>query len=104
MGDRYVIIIGIAEYANAGDDTLDSLPGVRKDRDRFRRTLAQNADERGVKEFISPPLFDARATRRNVIATLRQVADRVKATDQVVLYFAGHAVCMQHPKTKADEY
>src|SRR5207249_1837773 len=49
-------------------------------------------------------LVDTRATRTNVIATLRQVAGRVKATDQVVVYFAGHAVCLQNPRTKADEY
>jgi hypothetical protein len=63
VGNRYAIITGIAEYsilAPSGprdpDLSWPRLAGVKKDRERFRRTLKDNADVRGVEEFAC--LFD----------------------------------------------
>jgi hypothetical protein len=109
VGNRYVIIIGIAEHSvHTPSDPRDSdpswpwLPGVKKDRERFRRTLKDNADSRGVEEFVCLP--DDKATHDEIIATLRELANRVKATDQVVVYFAGHGACLPNPVTKVDDY
>jgi len=109
VGNRYVIIIGIAENSDHApadprdpDPSWPWLPGVRKDRERFRRTLKDNADERGVKQFVC--LFDAQAARDEIIAKLKEIARVVQATDQVVIYFGGHGACLQNPVTKLDDY
>jgi hypothetical protein len=103
MGERYVVTIGIAKYADYGPDRSWSwLPGVNADRVRFKETLKVNADNRGVNDFID--CFDEAATKAEIKAKLTELSGVVRATDQLVIYFGGHGACLKDPVTKRDEY
>jgi Caspase domain len=105
VGKRHVAVIGISNYPkNKRGQPLywDSLVGVSKDRERFRETLKRFTDARGVEEFVWIP--DDQAKRGMILARLRELAARASATDQIVVYFAGHGLCQLDTSSGIDEY
>jgi hypothetical protein len=81
---RFVLIVAVAQYA---DNSIARLPGVLRDPERFRSTLELTADG-GVHRLHW--LCDGRATRQEVLDKLAEIRREASATDQVVIYFAGH--------------
>src|SRR5262245_14353969 len=83
-GRRFVLIVAVAQYA---DNSIPRLPGVQCDAERLRSILEQNADG-GVHRMHW--LCDGKATKQAILNKLVEIARQVSATDQVVIYFAGH--------------
>jgi hypothetical protein len=81
---RFVLIVAVAQYADGG---LPQLPAVRRDAEHLRSTLENNADG-GVHRMHW--LCDGQATRPAILKKLEDIASQAGATDQVVIYFAGH--------------
>jgi hypothetical protein len=81
---RFVLIVAVAQYA---DGSIPRLPGVHRDAERLRSVLENNADG-GVYRLHW--LCDGQATRERILERLDEIARQAGATDQVVIYFAGH--------------
>jgi hypothetical protein len=91
MSKRWVLIVAVSKYHNGRMD----LEGVTDDADRFRDTLRRHSD---VREFVD--IRDGEATKERILAALEYIADQADATDQIVVYFAGHG----HRVRRADRY
>jgi hypothetical protein len=81
---RFVLIIAVARYA---DSSVPPLPGAQRDAERFRSVLERNADG-GV--YRMHWLCDGKATKQGILNRLVEITHQAGATDQVVIYFAGH--------------
>jgi hypothetical protein len=81
---RFVLIVAVARYA---DDSIPRLPGVQRDAERLRSVLEKSADG-GV--YRMHWLCDGKATKQGILNQLDEIARQAGATDQVVIYFAGH--------------
>jgi hypothetical protein len=77
-------MVAVAQYA---DTRIPRLPGVLRDAERLRTTLEQHGDG-GV--YRMHWLCDGKATRQGILTTLAEIIKQACATDQVMLYFAGH--------------
>ncbi|MBI3248828.1 MAG: caspase family protein [Deltaproteobacteria bacterium] len=85
MSERcWVLICGVAKYL---DTSMPQLPGVAHDATTFWWTLETYADG-GVYRQVQ--LHDGEATKERIRDELKIIADHAKATDQIVIYFAGH--------------
>src|SRR5262245_51852589 len=80
---RFVLLAAVARYAG---DAMPRLPGVQRDAERLRSTLEQYTD--GV--YRTYWLCDGRATRADMLRSLAEIVREAGATDQVLIYFAGH--------------
>jgi hypothetical protein len=74
----------VAQYP---DSSLPRLPGVQRDAEHLRSVLEKNADG-GVHRMYW--LCDGKATRQGILDKLDEIVRQSGATDQVVIYFAGH--------------
>src|SRR5262245_43588714 len=83
-GRRFVLIVAVAQWA---DNSIPRLPGVQRDAERLRSTLEKYADG-GVHRMYW--LCDDNATKKGIINKLEEIAVQAGATDQIVIYFAGH--------------
>src|SRR5262245_49584004 len=81
---RFVLIVAVAQYA---DDSVPRLSGAQRDAERLRSTLDRHGAG-GVHRFYW--LCDGKATREAIRGALAEIAREASATDQVVIYFAGH--------------
>ncbi len=90
MATRYVLIIGIREYVNAGGvfQSFPRLDGVERDVLRLRQVLESHPVGGYENHFI--PVRDRHATKSTILEQLDIVVKRALNPDQVVIYFAGH--------------
>lgn len=81
-GDNHLFVIGINAYQQLG-----KLENAVRDAQAFRDVLLERYrfDPTHVTE-----LYDGAATRRNVMKSLREMIDRLKAEDSLIIYFSGH--------------
>jgi hypothetical protein len=95
---RFILIVAISQYA---DHSIPQLPGVQRDAEGLRSTLEKNADG-GVHRMHW--LCDGKATRRAILDHLDEIARQASATDQVVIYFAGHGWRVRDPMAQGWQY
>ena len=81
---RFVLIIAVSEYLDKG---MPRLPGVRRDAEHLRSTLANHADGGVYRIFW---LTDSKATKQGILNKLCEIASQAGVTDQVIIYFGGH--------------
>src|SRR5262245_53136048 len=95
---RYVLMVAVAQYA---DNLIPRLPGVLRDAERLRATLEQHGDG-GVHRMHW--LCDGKATKQGILTTLAEIIRQASATDQVMIYFAGHGWRDRDPTAKRWRY
>ncbi|KAA3625662.1 MAG: hypothetical protein DWQ02_21385 [Bacteroidetes bacterium] len=83
-GVNHLLAIAVNEY-----DHAPKLSNCIKDAEALVAELVSRYD---FETENVETLFDAEATRVNVFKKLRQLKDRVKSKDNLLIYFAGHGV------------
>jgi hypothetical protein len=81
---RHALIIGIGEYSEASNTT--TLEGIPKDMENARRI----AKEMGISNESIVELRDSQATKANIQAAFKKLAEKVKPGDRVLIYHSGH--------------
>lgn len=87
---RHALIIGIGEYSEASNTT--TLEGIPKDMENARRI----AKEMGISNESIVELRDSQATKANIQAAFKKLAEKVKPGDRVFIYHSGHGA--RYPK------
>lgn len=81
-GTNHLFVVGINDY-----ERLQKLENAVRDAQTFRDVLLERY--RFQKEHVYE-LYDAQATRRNVMRELRALVSKLKEEDSLVIYFSGH--------------
>src|SRR5262245_1436242 len=84
---KWLCIVAVAQYA-AGDHVMPSLPGVIEDANRLDDVLHHYSDA-PFGDTIR--LYNKQATHEAIFTALQNLADSARESDQVILYFGGHA-------------
>ncbi|HEX8500897.1 MAG TPA: caspase family protein [Pyrinomonadaceae bacterium] len=90
-GTLYVITVGVNRYANGEFDLRYAVPDAQE----FGAELKSQQETLktfGRTEVV--PLYDAEATKENVLRSLRELSDKVEPEDTVVIFFAGHGIAL----------
>lgn len=87
---RHALIIGIGEFSEASNTT--TLEGIPKDMENARRI----AKEMGISNESIVELRDSQATKANIQAAFKKLAEKVKPGDRVFIYHSGHGA--RYPK------
>lgn len=90
-GEKYIMVIAIDKYAEKEFRTLHNA------KNDARRLVSVLTSKYGFKT-IHDPLFDSKATRRNILETLNELMSSLTKDDSIIIYHAGHGLI--HPKTK----
>jgi hypothetical protein len=80
FANSYAVVIGIHTY---NSKQWSDLPYGRTDAEAMLTYLQSQG-------FEVTPLFDSQATKRNILETSIQLAQRLQPDDRVVFYFSGH--------------
>jgi WD40 repeat protein len=86
-GVAYILAVGVNAYANSQYDLKYAVADAREFAEEVRRQQARLGRYERV-EVAS--LYDAQATKANILAELSKLAGRAQPEDEVVIYFAGH--------------
>ncbi|HKC69535.1 MAG TPA: caspase family protein [Bacteroidia bacterium] len=81
VGDYYALIIGVDKYTGSWQPLKNGV----KDAKAVEALLRQK-----YKIDVFKTLYDAQATRKNIITTMEWLAANVKEKDNVLIYFSGH--------------
>ncbi len=85
LGKNYLLIIGIDKYQD--QPNIPQLNNAVFDAREVARVLL---DKYQFDREHCIELFDEQATQANILATLKQLADRITEQDNLVIYFSGH--------------
>ncbi len=86
-GTAYVLAVGVNEYANAQYNLKYAVPDARE----FGTEIERQQSKLGRYERVTViPLYDAAATKANIMAALARLATQTQPEDEVIVYFAGH--------------
>ena len=83
-GANHLLVIAIDDYVHC-----PKLNNCVKDAQDLIKVL----DTRygiSIDNKILPPLFNAEATQKNIVYSFRQLAEKVRPQDSVLIYFSGH--------------
>ena len=83
-GANHLLVIAIDDYVHC-----PKLNNCVKD----AQDLIEVLDTRygiSIDNKILPPLFNAEATKKNIVYSFRQLAEKVRPQDSVLIYFSGH--------------
>jgi hypothetical protein len=83
----YLLAVGVDRYGG----TIPPLRLAGADASTFRDTVTSLAPD-AYGEIEADALFDADATRANIVARLEDLAGRVRPEDAVLIYLAGHGI------------
>ena len=97
--DLYVISVGINNYKNASMN----LNYAAADAKSFEEAITKGAKPI-FKKIILKTLTDAEFTKINFSSIFKDVAKAAKPEDVFVLYYAGHGVTADDPKTSKSEF
>lgn len=90
-GTKYILLIASDNYS---DPSYPKLNNAKLDAERLLKILT----EKYGYSSIDHPLFDEKATRKNIIESLNNLSTVLNSNDEIIIYFAGHGSI--HPKTK----
>jgi hypothetical protein len=85
-GDRFAVVVGIAEYEHANRGGLSNLIYADDDARAFADILLRLGWSRSHVNL----LVNEQATRRNVLIALESWLTKAGPSDQIVLFWAGH--------------
>jgi WD40 repeat protein/uncharacterized caspase-like protein len=86
-GTAYILAVGVNQYDNAEYN----LRYAKADAQEFGAEVKRQQDRLSVYERVEViPLFDAEATKANIMRRLAELARRSQPEDTVIFYFAGH--------------
>jgi hypothetical protein len=86
-GVVYILAVGVNAYANSQYDLKYAVADARE----FAEEVKRQQTRLGRYERIEvASLYDAQATKANILAGLSKIAAQAQPEDQVVVYFAGH--------------
>ena len=88
---QWALLVGVGDYAGYEMD----LKGPGNDVAALRRELVENL---GYSPERVDVLLDADASRANILAALRRLADAVGAGDFVLVYLSGHGTSAYDPR------
>lgn len=87
---KYALCIGINNYPGTGSD----LAGCINDANDWKAALI-------ARGFQTETLFDKKATRKNMLATMQAVIGKAKYKDSVIITYSGHGTFI--PDENGDE-
>jgi hypothetical protein len=90
-GENFILTIAIDNYA---DSLFPNLENAVLDASRFSNVLKEKYDFKTIQDSI----LNEQAKRKNIIDALNNLSSSLHATDNILIYHAGHG--MIHPKTK----
>ena len=82
-GERYALVVGVGHFA---DHQIPPIENAADDAKAFFNFLATKNTKRGNLRL----LLEDQATKENVSQTMRDLKDRLKPNDTVVMYFSTH--------------
>lgn len=98
--NKYALIIGINDYyEQKGIKSSESLNGAVNDANAIRQLLVSKF---GFKTNNIDTIYNAIATRDNIIEGLKRKLKQCKPGDAMVFYFSGHGVWMVNSQLKGD--
>jgi hypothetical protein len=83
----YLLVVGVDRYGG----TIPPLRLAGADARTFKEIVTSLAPD-AYGEVVAETLFDAEATRANIVARLEDLAGRVRPEDAVLIYLAGHGI------------
>jgi hypothetical protein len=90
----YALVVGISKYQDA---QIGNLSFAKKDALEFYEFLKSNAGG-AISEVNISLLTDEKATRSEVLKSLRNITLRSTSEDMVIFYFSGHGIQDSHEK------
>ena len=88
-GKRLALLVGIADYPSVEGYQTQKLKATVKDVNALAAFL-KNPKRGGFDTNLVFTLTDKRATRRNILITLNDIARQTTPKDMVFIYFSGH--------------
>ncbi len=89
VGTRWVLLIGISDYPSTEGFEIEKLKAPVKDVAALSAFLG-DSEKGGFNPDHIFTLTDAEATRRNILITFNEIANRTSPEDMVIFYFSGH--------------
>ncbi|MBM4272560.1 MAG: hypothetical protein FJ139_10480 [Deltaproteobacteria bacterium] len=89
----YILSIGIDRYK---DSTINLKYAVKDSRDIKEKILKQAETLYKPENIKYELLTDEKATKENIIAKIREIAQVIKPNDSFILFVAGHGVLLQN--------
>ncbi len=86
-GTAHILSVGVNAYANSQYDLRYAVADAREFSEQVRRE--QERLGRYARVEVTP-LYDAEATKANVLRAIKELAAKVEPEDAVVVFFAGH--------------
>jgi hypothetical protein len=83
----YLLVVGVDRYGGR----IPPLRLAGADARAFKEIVTSLAPD-AYGEVVAEALFDAEATRANIVARLEDLAGRVRPEDAVLIYLAGHGI------------
>ena len=80
---KYILVIASDNYQDA---IYPKLNNAKLDAERFIKVITEKYGFCLIKE----PLFNEKATRKNIIESLNELTTLLGQEDQIIIYFAGH--------------
>ncbi len=96
--EQYALIVGAGKFPNLVDDKghpASDLDGARPDAEKLAELLMRYGYSRANINL----LVDTQATRAAILNGIDQLIARVKAGDQVIIYYSGHGTSSLDTKT-----
>ncbi|MBC7690111.1 MAG: caspase family protein [Aquabacterium sp.] len=98
--NKYALIIGINDYYEApGIKSVESLDGSVNDANAIRDMLITKF---GFKKNNIDTVYNAAATRDNIVASLSKKLQQCKPGDIMVFFYSGHGVWMRNSQLEDD--
>ncbi|MEO6733504.1 MAG: caspase family protein [Ferruginibacter sp.] len=97
---KYALLIGINDYYEAkGVKSIESLNGAVNDANAIKDLLISKF---GFTGSNIATIYDAEASRDNIVEGLKKKLEQCKEGDLMVFYYSGHGVWMQNSQLAAD--
>lgn len=97
-GNRWAILIGIADYPSSEGFQIQQLKAPVKDVNALAEFL-KDPEKGGFDSENIFILTDEEATRRNILITFNDIAKRAGPEDMVIFYFSGHGARLSDSET-----
>jgi len=98
QGERWALLVGIADYPSSDEFEIQKLKAPVKDVNELAAFL-KDPNRGGFAAENVFTLTDEEATRRNILINFNDIAKRAAPEDMVMFYFSGHGYRPNDSKT-----